>query len=151
MPPLPLRGRCCRRIIDLMGISDLDFLRAFDRANLLDRWPGRAGKGDSFPMDDAIDGAVALRELIFARRYAWVLMLGGGVVAAFHGDSRAVAPLAWVRDGAFDGGWTRWGHLPHPSGINRWWNASDNLEAGRILLVMLAAVAMEAASRPPAR
>ena len=52
-PAEPLSGPCGGRLADLCGLSLPDFLARFDRVNLIDRFPGKAAKGDLFPVDRA--------------------------------------------------------------------------------------------------
>lgn len=84
------------------------------------RWPGKLGKGDAF--DPAAARARARR-----MRLAPIVVLAGKKVAKAFG---VVAPyLEWT---------TLRGRrvvvVPHPSGINRWWNDSKNVQALRKLL-----------------
>ena len=60
-PAEPLAGRCGARLAGLCGIGQDEFLRRFERVNLIDRFPGKASKGDRFPLDEARWRAAMLR------------------------------------------------------------------------------------------
>lgn len=91
------------------------------RTNVIQRFPGRSGKGASFPRDEAVAGLRRL-ERRTPKRVAWVFM--GKRVAAAYG---------------WRGEYFEWGELngrriatfPHPSGINMWWNDPANVELAR--------------------
>lgn len=107
-------GRCGRRLAELAGVDDL--AAAFRIRNLLDRWPGPDGtKGSAFDVGDARRLAAELRS-----PGPWIL-LGLRVAAAME----VRAPyLRWT--------WARGRRvaiLPHPSGVNRWWNNAANAHA----------------------
>ncbi len=130
-PLRPLCGKSGRRIAEMMGDfpnlipTHHDIMMAtFDRANLLDYWPGSAsGKGDKFPMDEARREAAALWDhcLGFTTcRYDWLLLLGRNVQRAFRQSDpwmewRLMMPQA-----------LQIAALPHPSGVNHWWNDETN-------------------------
>lgn len=110
-------GRSGDRLRRLLGgLPEEDFKARFDAFNVLPRWPGKAGKGDRFPLDVA--KAIASRCRLRAGR----VLLFGGAAAAFGVGSR----FRWVStDAGLVAG------LPHPSGVNRWWNEEANrAEAG---------------------
>jgi hypothetical protein len=130
-----------------------DFVMHCRHVNLLDYWPGPGhGKGSAFPMDEA---RLKARELVEAIRipvprtrlqtvrsfHVWngvkfykpkvVLLCGHRVASAFmiHRakyfvtdlECRRVAGLPTVV-------------VPHPSGLNRWWNEPQNREQGKMFL-----------------
>lgn len=125
-PAHPISGRCGKKLADLIGVSVEEFLVGFERHNLLDRWPGKAGKGDAFPIDKARRKAVdfLLRGVFLDRR---VVLLGENVASTFGLDPAKLRPLRW------QGVYTAPGlaFCPHPSGVNRWWNEPGNVEAAR--------------------
>lgn len=90
---------------------------SFDAVNLLGRWPGSAGKGSRFPRCDHTLASIAggRRALLLGRR-----------VAASVGCGR-VPYLRWVDVGGVEAA-----VVPHPSGVNRWWNDPANREAARL-------------------
>jgi hypothetical protein len=131
-PSRPLAGRAGRVICLLAGWECDDpheeLSRRFFLVNLLDEWPGRAGKGTVWPAALARRRAEALREALSGRLAA--LLLGWRVAGAFG-----------IRDGSY-GLWrpedelvpARHAVLPHPSGINRALNDQDvRIAAGTIL------------------
>ena len=113
----PLSGKAGRRLAALCGL-DLDaYLARFQRVNLLPVFPGKAGKGDRFPLPPAREAARALLPTLEGRR---VVLLGGRVAAAF-GLHRAPL-LVWM---PIQGTWVA--VAPHPSGVSRWWNDPRNV------------------------
>lgn len=86
------------------------------RTNLLREWPGVQGRGSLFPMELARPAAMRLWRRK-PRRIAFVFV-GRRVAQAF----------GWY------GAYFEWGELrgrrvvtmPHPSGINHWWNDPHN-------------------------
>jgi uracil-DNA glycosylase len=125
-PDGPLGGRCGRRLADLAGLSFEAYLGAVERRNLLPRNPGRAGaKGDAFPMREA-----RARAWAFARSHAGrrAILLGRRVAAAF-GRPDALY-LIWSSLAPFSEAMI----FPHPSGVNRWWNARENVLSAREVL-----------------
>ena len=113
----PLAGKAGRRLAALCGLSLDAYLARFRRVNLLPTFPGKAGKGDAFPLPAAREAARALLPALEGRR---VVLLGGRVAAAF-GLHRAPL-LVWQ---PFHGAWVA--VAPHPSGLNRFWNDPRNV------------------------
>jgi hypothetical protein len=100
-----------------------------DFANLLQRWPGAsASKGSLFPADEA---AAAAREMDLRGRRL-VALCGRRAASAFglHGmEYLASHRLAWTpMRGARAPVWMEVCTVPHPSGVNQWWNSADNRE-----------------------
>ncbi len=116
-PAHPLSGRgFADKIARLLGVRVSTYLRAFERLNVLDAWPGKTGaKGTAFPAETAREAAAAMSTALPGRR------------VVFAGKRTALA-FGFVED------YLRWGRcknfraaiLPHPSGINRWWNDPRN-------------------------
>lgn len=121
VPGLPLSGRSGARLAALCGLDPDGFQIAFDRVNLIRRFPGKIGKGDAFPLAIARRRALALARTFPGRT---VVLLGGNVSSAFL---LAPAPLFRWRRGAL--GAARLAIAPHPSGISRWWNEPENVAA----------------------
>lgn len=124
-PAQPLAGRCGARLADLAGLDLPTFLATFERINLIDRFPGKTGKGDTFPRAEA--GKTATRLIIrgaFLRRR--VVFLGENVTATFGFKHAVFEPLRFYQsaDSAL-------AFCPHPSSINRWWNDPQHVEAAR--------------------
>ncbi len=113
----PIAGAVGRRLAAWSGLSFEDFARAFDRVNVLDAWPGSAGKGSKFTLDVARSRAVAVRRRFTRGRV--VVMLGQRVPRAFNVMASYFDPIAV--------GGARVFVVPHPSGINRWYNDADNV------------------------
>lgn len=121
----PFDARSGRRIAELAGVP----LDAFALYNVLDEWPGTAGKGSRFPpLRDARPAAADLLPLLDG--HARVVVAGKRAAAALGFRERY---LVWT-DGPAGG---RWAILPHPSGVNRWWNDPANLDAARRFLSKL--------------
>jgi hypothetical protein len=119
-PRRPLSsGPTATALARLAGLPAHEFLRAFERRNLLDAWPGKSGKGDAFPLRAARDAAMIILPELRGRR---VVFLGRNVARAFYFDGEF---LKWKR--CFGNGIAA--VFPHPSGINLWWNKSRNERA----------------------
>lgn len=124
-PGVVLGGRCGRRIAALAGITLDEFLERTERVNLLSYYPGKDGKGDAFPMDEARREAARLMSRLLAERHHRpIVLLGCNVAKAFHFKEELFA----------------WGQCyshslvaaaPHPSGVSRWWNSPESVEAAR--------------------
>jgi hypothetical protein len=124
-----LGGRPAQLIMRLAEMTPTEYLQKFHRVNLLNRWPGKTGKGDAFPLGAA---RVAAENLSPRLRGQTVVFLGQGVASAF--DFPTTSVLRWFS--WFGGG--RAAILPHPSGINRWWNSSLNMkQAARFMKRLL--------------
>jgi uracil-DNA glycosylase len=119
-PSEPLSGRSGRRLASLCGMTLEEFLRAFDRVNLLPEFPGKASKGDRFPM---AAGRSAAKAILAASQPRRCVLLGTGVWKSF-GLPPSPAPFLWLPAGP-----RLFSLCPHPSGVNRWWN--DPLNEGQ--------------------
>lgn len=126
-PEEPLSGRCGDRLAELCGLEPAKFLARFRRVNLIDEFPGKAAKGDAFPLDLARRGAVdfLITGVFHTTR---VVLLGDNVAKAFGFRPGHFPLLKFLPCGA-----TRHGiaFCPHPSGVNRWWNEPANELAAR--------------------
>lgn len=101
----------------MLGLGRTEYLRRFVRANLLDAYPGPV-----FPLQKARPLAAGL-----AQRLAPLplVLLGRGVQQAF---SFPVSDLCvWV-DYELDGVWVRAAAIPHPSGLNHFYNTAEHRE-----------------------
>lgn len=117
-PAKPLvGGRVGGKIMELMGPDAAKLERSFRRVNLLIRWPGKSGKGDAFPMDEARSAAIAL--LLDGELSGRVILLGKAVGRAF--GIRDPKYFEWT-----DVSDCKMAVFPHPSGINHWWNSPEN-------------------------
>ncbi len=146
----PLEGRCGERLARLAGLSCYDELAAvFAVANLLPRWPGKEGKGDGFPRRRAARAARRMHRVLGEEEWPRVVLLGRNVAGAFglagapflrwfEPTTGAPSPRARRRPRAAwyeEGCWlvpeelqplvwpdSRWAVIPHPSGVNHFFN-----------------------------
>ncbi len=114
---MPCEGRIGARLASCAGITFDEYLDLFDRVNLLDEQPQDAPKGMAFNVKLA--GKVAHQMELTMPRWPFILLLGKRVAAAFKFTS-----VNYFQQVAIDGipTWV----VPHPSGVNRWWNSFDN-------------------------
>jgi uracil-DNA glycosylase len=120
-PEAPFSGSSGARLAALLG-RPLD--EVFDLRNLLDSWPGPAGKASAFDSRAARASAYEIRrQALLARKRPRLVLVGRRVARAFdvRGDY-----LVWQRHHGL-----RVAILPHPSGIVRWWNDPANVERAR--------------------
>lgn len=127
---IPFSGHSGQRLATLARMSLDQFLASVEAVNLLDNYPGREGgdetKGDAFDSAQARTAAAILVKKFHSRT---VLLAGRRVAAAFGIE---LAPLAHV---ALHGGTVYL--LPHPSGVNTWYNNLANVRAASTLLQCL--------------
>jgi hypothetical protein len=118
-PRRPLRdGRTGLELRRLFG----DALEELRLVNVLGRWPGSAGaKGDLFPREAARRAGRRLRRRLAGRR---VVVLGRRVEDAL--GLELPRPLVWTDQGDLEAAL-----LPHPSGVNLWWNEARNRSRAR--------------------
>lgn len=120
-PREPLSGASGRRLAELCGCSHAEFMAAFERRNLVDSWPGSAGKGDCFP---GLRAARAIADEVEpALRGRRVVLLGFAVADAFRFPH---PPFQFV-----DHRGAAYAFCPHPSGVNAWWNVKQNADRAR--------------------
>lgn len=95
--------------------------RELQRTNLLREWPGPQGKGSAFPLDLARPAAERLWRRHPKRRP--FVLVGTRVAAAFGLARSRYEYLEWLdlrgREVAV---------IPHPSGINLWWNEPEHVQ-----------------------
>ncbi len=129
-------GRSGLTLATLAGLTLDEFLDAFDRVNLLKRWPGRSGgaKGHLFPMKAA---TAAARRLDVEGRH--VVLAGRRVASAF-----GLRRFDFLESVALDKGEASCVVVPHPSGIVRLYNEpAFRLRVGRLLRKVLRTCASE--------
>lgn len=99
------------------------YLDRTERMNLVEVPVGKNGKGDAFPMAKA---AKLAKKLIDSRRlnHRFVILLGHNVAKAILGTRFQV--LLWIPVVAGFNCVFMAAVVPHPSGINRWWNDRKN-------------------------
>lgn len=135
-PLHPLPEKCSGgRLAEIMGLDARTYLRTFQRINLLRDFPGQRRRPggtrvDHWPKAEARQAAELIAPLLDGRQ---VILVGRNVARAF---SLEAAP------------WHEWSSyrvtyppdspalfsvavVPHPSGLNRWYNDSANLETAR--------------------
>lgn len=129
----PFSGRSGKRIAQLMGIPHEDLPKRFALANIFDSWPGKAGKGDAFPLELARKRGWAARSDLKGRR---VVAFGASVikVLGYHPDDHLLKFM--VREAGNSS--LSIAYVPHPSGVNRWWNDPANVLKAREFLRRLA-------------
>jgi len=118
----PLEGRVGRRLAELAGLSYAAYLEHFDRVNLLHVRQDTKEKGFEFDLAAAREEAKRLRQSGVLRDRP-VVLLGHRVADAFgvrltmkyfHGCPSGQGGMLWL--------------MPHPSGLNRWYNDPDNVK-----------------------
>lgn len=125
----PIAGRCGEKLASYAGLSLDEFLRTFDRVNVLTKYPGPApSNGAAFPSKRARQRATDLRRRFFRGRR--VVLLGRRAASAFgvkadYFDQVNVFGAEVVV-------------VPHPSGINRWYNKPSNVAKMRRFMRQLA-------------
>lgn len=125
------RGRSGKRLASYMGISHERLFDLFDVVNVFDRFLGRVGKGDAWDRLSARANGCVFREQFVAAEVPVVVMAGKRVADALG------FPNATYFAERFDGR-TAFVCVPHPSGINRWWNDSEHARDGKAALRSLA-------------
>jgi hypothetical protein len=136
----PPNGQIWRKLSRLAG-RDVSWFA--DAVNLLGFWPGAASKGSVFPRSAAVEAARAFPR----HRYDRVVMLGWRVADAFARvvigvpSWRRVSLQWWLHLGSEPSIEPRFAVLPHPSGVNAWWNDPKNRRAASRFLRDLAAEA----------
>jgi uracil-DNA glycosylase len=121
----PLSGRSGSRLAKLAGVSLGEFLALTDRVNLVEWFPGSAGrKGDRFPVKEAEERSHAILPMCSGHR---VILLGANVSRTFRFGTPP--PFKWALSKTPV--YAEWTLCPHPSGVNLWWNDPANVESAR--------------------
>lgn len=135
-PKHALTGAPMRRLFKHAGIGLMEYVRTFERHNLVPVWKGynragESGSGSRFAAKDAEVGARVLADRLAGGRR--LVCWGPAVARAFVGDwVEHMDPLRWYTrevaglDNSYD---VPVAILPHPSGLNRWWNVRANADA----------------------
>jgi len=118
-PSLTLTGSSGKRLASACGVGYMEWLRRSERVNLLDFYPGGA-----FPKRPARDSAERLVDTFAGKG---VVFLGKTVASCFPFGPMRI--LRWYSFGLFSAS-----VVPHPSGLNRWWNDHSNAAAARAFL-----------------
>lgn len=116
----PFEGRGSgTRTAELMGVDDLEnIVHIVHMRNVLDKFYGKSGKGDCFPLEKARKAAKKMRF-----REKTIIMAGRQTALAFGIKADYFEPVRFRGKTAYV--------MPHPSGINRWWNSSNNYAKAR--------------------
>jgi hypothetical protein len=107
------------RLAKLAGMTRRELMERADTVNVLSRYYGSNGKGDSFPLSLAKKRAARLVSRLDS--YDRVIFLGSNVGKAF-----GFSTIPSVQG--------RFYLVPHPSGINRWYNKLENRKLASKLL-----------------
>ena len=129
-PAEPLAGRCGARLALLCGMGQPEFLKRFDRVNLVEKFPGKAGKGDALPMPTPPQIVRLMVEIMQRRR---TVLLGRFVAEMF--DEAETPLFKWTEP---FGPVSLLAVAPHPSGISRWFIDPSNLKRARKFWTQLA-------------
>lgn len=113
----PVEGRIGARLAACCGLTLDEFLNTFDRINLLDEQPQDAPKGMAFNVKAA--GRRARELELTLGQLPLMLLLGKRVAAAFRMTNVEYFQAAFI-------GTVPTFVVPHPSGINRWYNKIEN-------------------------
>ena len=127
-PSRPIGGRIGRRLAALSGVDSATFAQQFSKMNLLDTWPGQSGKGSKFDAARARESAQRSGRRL--RRGRIVILLGKRVAEAF-----GIEPVYFDRQSLRDADAFV---VPHPSGVNRWYNVSSNRRKMRAFMMRVA-------------
>lgn len=132
-PELPLypvpRTSAGGRLQQMMKLTRAQYLKNFERINLLNEYPGTHKRDDKFPIREARLAARTLRPLLAGRS---VVLVGRNVARAFQLDipfhvwGHLQARRACVLNKT--SGLSRVAVVPHPSGRNHWYNKAENRE-----------------------
>jgi len=128
-----ITGRPARKLSELCGITYVAFLLLYQRRNLVDFWPGPAGrgKGDAWPAELASANARAMKARDFEGATR-VVLLGRNVARCFYTKEwLEPAFLDWLPYATETGHRLKVAVCPHPSGINHWWNSPDNVKRAK--------------------
>lgn len=138
------------RLLRFSGMQLTQFLRTFERDNILHHAPDREGKGYGFPLDQARPEVPARLRRFIDEELLGVLVLGRRAANCMswweHDEDcnpTAKVPASRVRpfEWHYVSSWTRRQScpmmsptapavmVPHPSGINQWWNDEANRAA----------------------
>ena len=111
-----LSGQSATRLRSLLMTSRIEFEARATTMNVDDEYRGKAGKGDLFKLRRGH----AKFKVLTASHPSQPILLCGLAVARACGLIDAPI-LRWF---AWEGRWVA--IMPHPSGINQWWNSAHN-------------------------
>jgi len=111
----------------LFGLAPEQLHARADCINLLSQWHGKSSKGDKFPLKMAQKTAQAI--LNSWKNYDHIILLGSNVAKAF--GFHQLPLLTWTE---IEPCGCKLAIVPHPSGINRWYNDAANKRAATSFL-----------------
>lgn len=109
----------------------LSFVERATHVNLLRQYPGPGRKGSDFPLREGREAAERLMSDGLVRGSSMVLLAGRRVSRSFKIREPSYFQPVMVHDGA------EFVVVPHPSGVNRWWNEGQNTRTARLFLERL--------------
>lgn len=125
------------RLLKLAGYTHSEFHRTFPvRDNLIHHLPEKAGRGRAFPRALASASAGRVHASFKSAQLDAVVVLGRRLSRAFEWheglaggkDMLYFAPSLLRPRGASDEDWVTAFVVPHPSGVNQFWNTHGNRE-----------------------
>lgn len=121
----PFVGRAGALLASLMDTTQEKMLEENDFINVLNFWPGKGIGGDKFPMDQATEAA---KKIVPQLRGRIVILLGSNVARAFGVKSFKYAEYYEIRnpDRPSEILVPTIAVIPHPSGVNRYYNNPNN-------------------------
>lgn len=125
---MALVGESGARLARWAGLSPGEFHARATCVNVLARWPGAAAHGDLFPLDEARVAALQLAPSLDGRR---VVFCGTLVAAAFRVQNPGFFAWRTCGYGPFE---FEAATIPHPSGVNRYWNLPAHVAAAERFL-----------------
>jgi len=134
----PFTGKCGVFLAMLMCITQDEMLAQHEMLNVLQKWPGKGIGGDKFPM---VDAKIAAKKMLPSLRNKPVILLGANVARAFGAKNFAYGQYYEIRDPEHPSDIVVpfMAVIPHPSGVNRYWNRPENRDAVRKFFVELLA------------
>ena len=125
--PYP-KGCAGYNLCSRMGLGRREYLRLFDRENVLDDFPGADAGGDKFPLSVAKKAVLSKMPRLHGRK---VLIVGIGTSKAFNLKDPEFLTWGDIELGPFK---FEGAIVPHTSGRNRWWNEPENAAKGEAFL-----------------
>jgi uracil-DNA glycosylase len=123
-PKRALSGNSGARIAAMLDLSLANFLSDFARENLNYIWPGKHGhdKGDFFDFAEGDANA----QILMRKYFTHYVILGAAAASCFK--------IPWQPLYVYERGDKSFFMLPHPSGINTWYNKRENKTSAAIKL-----------------
>ena len=125
-PDRPLEGRPMRWLAKVAHLEESELRERVRCFNLLSYHPGR-----TFPVSRGRLALIELGPKLAEVGVERLVLLGHAVASSF--DAGWMSPLV------FEKLWVEWAKVdavlvPHPSGLNRWWNDVENRQLAGVLL-----------------